>query len=342
MLQKILLSAFLLALAACGADEQPTSEQPKAVKPVDVRITAIVQSDIMDEYMLPGVVEPWEVVSISTEITGHVKAIYKKEGDIVTAGETVVKIDTPNIDSDLRSTKIQYESAKQDYDRAAVLAKQGVSTQKAFEDAQNDLALMGVNYRLAQDFYNKSFATSPIDGVIDEIVPKNGEFVPAGQAVARVVQADRLKIYLNVPEKDAPYLSLNQEVDIVADNDAINIAKAPLGYISTMSNPQTLTYRARVDTTPSEDIYPGKIVRVRLLRKAYRDAIVVPLYAIMDVDGVKIAYIERDGLAIRTEVSIEAMIGSSAVIGKGLQIGDRLITTGQQFLSDKLAVRVVE
>jgi membrane fusion protein (multidrug efflux system) len=346
MLKKIVISVFLLSLIACKGGEdvpaEPASTAPQALKPIDIKVMTIAAGEINDIYTLPGIVEPWEVVSISTELSGQVETVFKKEGDSVTAGENIIKVSTTSVDSTLRSARLQYQQALQDYRRTQALYKQGVTTQQVYEDARNHYQLMEVNYAQAKDNYNKGFTISTISGIIDEIMPKAGEFLPAGQPVARIVQTDKLKIYLNIPEKDVQYLQRDQQVLIQTDNSSLNDVSASIGYISTSSDMQTLTYRARVDTLPSQNVYPGKMVRVKLLRKSYQNAIIVPLYSVMDVDGEKVVFVESGGKAIRTVVQVENMIGSSVIISSGLNIGDRLVTTGQQFLSDGLPVRIVE
>jgi membrane fusion protein (multidrug efflux system) len=234
--------------------------------------------------------------------------------------------------------------AQKDYLRAEALFKKEAVSQKVFDDASDRLQLMQVNHRQALDLYNKSIAVSPIDGIIDDIMPEIGEFVPGGQPVATIVRADKLKIQLNIPEKDRQYLKVGQTVNIYPEgtNGDAPVVEAAIGYISITSNPQSLTYRARVDTVPGDSIMAGKIVRVKIERKEHKDAFVIPLYSVMDVDGKKIVYLEEDGYAKRVEVLVGAYVGIDAVIMSGLRERDRLITTGQQFLSDKIPVRVTE
>jgi membrane fusion protein (multidrug efflux system) len=326
---------LLLFLSSCGG-EKAKNETDRTLKPTDVKITVITGSDIKDEYTLPGIVEAWEVISASTELSGHVRTIYKKAGDTIKPGEPIVKLNTPAIDASLQTARIQLDSAKKEFQRAQALRKQGSITQKAYEDSQDHLSIMEVNYTLAKAMYDRSFAISPIDGIVDEIMPEIGELVTPGEIVARVIRADRLKIYLNIPEKDIPYIKQNQEVYI---DDSV---KATVGFVSTISNPQTLTFRARVDTLPGENMRAGRIVRVTVLRKDYKDAIVIPIYSITDIDGRKVVYVEENGVAKQREVKIDTMIGINAVINSGLRMGDRLVTTGQQFLSDGLPVRIVD
>ncbi|MDR0455041.1 MAG: efflux RND transporter periplasmic adaptor subunit [Deferribacteraceae bacterium] len=347
MTEKMRKNIFILLLIpfvwGCKGGEK-NEVRTAVIKPVEVVVTPVMKRDIKDEYTLPGLVEAWDVVTASVEISGHVKSIMKKEGDAVKAGETILKINTDTVESGLKSSGIQLEMAKKDYGRAESLYNNDAISQKSFDDASDRLQLMKVNYKQARDFYNKSMAISPIEGVIDRIIPETGEFVSAGQPIVTIVRADKLKIQLNIPEKDHQYLNLGQTVEIYPDNINSNglAIEASIGYISVTSNPQTLAYRARVDTEPGEGIAVGKIVRVKIERQVYSDAFVIPLYALMDIDGKKIVYIENNGFAKRTEVSVGVYIGTDVVITSGLNDGDRLITTGQQFLYDNIPVRVTE
>ena len=154
----------------------------------------------------------------------------------------------------------------------------------------------------------------------------------------------KLKIYVNVPENDVRYLQLGQEVSVyVAEiGSDKNVKKGVINYISVVSDPQTLTHKVRVDVELDRDIRPGRIVRVDIVRQSFKSVMVVDMYAVIDKDGQKIVYVNKNGVAEERSVITGEMVGSKVVIVSGIEPGDELITSGQQFLSNGAAVRLGE
>jgi membrane fusion protein (multidrug efflux system) len=84
------------------------------------------------------------------------------------------------------------------------------------------------------------------------------------------------------------------------------------------------------------------IVRVKFVRNVIQDSLVVPLYAVIDREGVKYVFVEEDGTAVKREVRLGPIINGKVVVFGGIQEGERLVVKGQQLLLDGGPVKVVE
>ena len=201
-----------------------------------------------------------------------------------------------------------------------------------------------MSYQLALDEFNKSTIKSPVTGIIDDVIPNVGEYVSPGTEVARLIDMSKLKIYVNIPENDVRYLQLGQEVDVyVAEiGGDKNIKKGIINYISVVSDPQTLTHKVRVDVEMDKDIRPGRIVRVDIVRQSFKNVMVVDMYAVIDKDGQKIVYVNKNNVAEERPVITGEMVGSKVIIISGLEPGEELITSGQQFLTNGSLLRLGE
>ncbi|MBW1802210.1 MAG: efflux transporter periplasmic adaptor subunit, partial [Deltaproteobacteria bacterium] len=90
---------------------------------------------------------------------------------------------------------------------------------------------------------------------------------------------------------------------------------------------------------PDHDIRPGMIVRVAFLRRVIPDALVAPLFAIVDKGGERLLFVEKDGVAHARTVSIGVIEGDRVQITKGLDPGDHLIVTGQTEVEEGMKVQ---
>lgn len=339
----LFLFLFILIIFVCTKGE--TEQTIPEIKPTDVAVTKVILQDITDYYTLPGTVEAWDDITVPAEISGPVTWIGKEEGSFVKQGEAILKINTDNLLANLNSAKVHLEDDRKEFLRQKNLYAQKAVSQKQYDTAKKVYDLSEVSYRLALDEYNKSTIKSPVTGIIDDVMPNIGEYVSPGTEVARLIDMSKLKIYVYVPENDVKYLRLGQTVDVyVAEiGGEKNIKQGVINYISVVSDSASnLTHKARVDIALDRDIRPGRIVRVDIIRKTFYDVMVADMYAVIDKDGQKVVFINNNGRAEERKVVTGDMIGSKVIIISGIEPGQELITSGQQFLSDGSPVRLGE
>ncbi len=336
------LFLFILLLYACDNKNKEQENVQVPTKPTDVIVQRVVLQDIADKYTLPGTVEAWDDIIVPSETAGPITWIGKEEGSYVKRGEAILKINTDNLLANLNSAKVQLEDDKKEYFRQKNLFAQKAVSQKQFDTAKKVYDLAQVSYNLALDEYNKSTIKSPVTGIIDDVMPKIGEYVSIGTEIARLIDMSKLKIYVNVPENDVKYLHLGQEVDVyVAEiGGKKDIKKGIINYISVVSNNETLTHKVRIDIALDRDIRPGRIVRADIVRKTFKDVMVADMYAVIEKDDKKVVFINNKNIAEEREVVLGEMIGSKVIIVSGIEPGEELITSGQQFLSNGSTIRL--
>jgi RND family efflux transporter MFP subunit len=101
------------------------------------------------------------------------------------------------------------------------------------------------------------------------------------------------------------------------------------------------TFRTEVRlANPEHLLRPGVIARASLTRRVLRDALSVPLRALVPVKGQYVAFCVKDGRAVRRLVTIAAIVDSAVVVREGLQEGDAVVVEGQRALTDGAAVTV--
>ena len=82
------------------------------------------------------------------------------------------------------------------------------------------------------------------------------------------------------------------------------------------------------------------IARVSFLRRVIPDALVAPLFALVDKGGERILFVEKNGVAHARAVSLGIIEGDRIQITKGLNAGDHLIVTGQTEVEEGMRVQV--
>ena len=153
------------------------------------------------------------------------------------------------------------------------------------------------------------------------------------------------QVLVDVPEKDVPFTKPGQRVTVLpAEVNGKGIGrKGRIIHVSYLANEMTRTYRSKIEIGNRGGLLrPGMIVRVKFVRRVIEDALVVPLYAVIDRDGQKFVFVVENDSAVIRQVRLGPIINGSVVVFGGVQKGEKLVVKGQQLIADGGPVRVVE
>jgi len=359
-----------------GAAKKPPvaekSDPPKQVARVKV---TVVKPQPMSEYLLlPGTLEAWEDIDLSAKVGGTVEWLGPQEGDRVTSGETILHLDAASRRALLNQVQAQLAQAEKQYERVSRLMADRVVTRAELDNATALRDVARANLEVARVGLDDATLRSPIDGVIDRIPVDQGEHVNAGQMVAKIVQTDRLKVLVNVPEKDVSFCKEGQLagvfpgempldqiaslVDVLEKNILFwktgllsgalpkdvpldQITSGTIRYVALTADTIMRTYPMRVEIrNRNGKLRPGMIVRVGLIRQRIEKALAAPLYAVVDRGTHKVVFVEEKGRAAQRIIEPGIVDRERIQVTRGLKEGERLIVVGHRELADGVPVEV--
>jgi HlyD family secretion protein len=196
--------ALSLALAACGGPNDPGYQ---------------------------GWVEA-DLIFVSPDEAGRVVQLNVREGDAVTAGSVIYKVDDDLQQADLNQNNASLLNAKQTYERAQTLAKTGAGTQANYDSAEMGLRVAEARVNTSQTRLARRIAYAPASGTVQQIYFREGETVPAQRPVLSIMPPGNLKIRFFVAESELPRLKLGDDVHIACDNCSSGLT-AKIYFIST-------------------------------------------------------------------------------------------------------------
>ena len=353
--QLIVLSSMfvaLLAVTGCsdesanGSAEATADVAAKPAKVTHIEVLPLVLTDVQERFTLPGALKAWEDLTLAAEVAGSVTWIGPQEGQRLKRGKAILTIDPETSQANYDRDKVELELKKKKLERLQSLVEQQLVSQQEYEDGVNAYERARAALRQSEVALKKSTLKMPINGVLDDLLVDRGEYVKAGDPIAVVVQIDRLKVEVDVPEKDISYLSPGEEVSVVQANIGRGSGiqrEGKLVHLAYKADPITRTYRALVEIDNKDrQLRPGMIVRVEAIRRELPQAVTIPLYALVDRDGKKVVFVEHKAIATQRDVVVEAILGDRVVIHSGLEAGENLIVKGQQLIADGARVQIGE
>lgn len=191
--------------------------------------------------------------------------------------------------------------------------------------------------------FERAPVETPIAGVVGRIYVDIGANVTAQTPVALVVNMDKVKIDLAVPEKHLSRVSLGQEARIGVDaypNDEFsgNVTK-----ISPVVDKETRAAPIEISVdNQSHRLQSGMFAKVKLIISMHKGVPVILKEAIIGKEPDTYVYIVKDNKAALSKIGLGVRQGAYYEVNEGIKEGDLVVVMGQQRLRDGVGVQVEE
>ena len=349
----LLLSSLFATVAnqrVAMEKQRRKAESKREIPAVPVVVKVLKETTVVDEINLPGRIEAIREVSVSTEVKGKVVAIEVVDGQLVDEGQVILRLDSTDYRIALDDAKARLKLAAETLRSTKELVKSRVETQYEMDKAQSSYDQAEASVSRAQLEVERCTLRSPIKGVVNDVLPDLGEFVASEKSVAILLDIEKLKVEIGIPEKDVHDIRNVKECEVTVD--AVKGGLKVMGkviYLSYKPVSDALVYLLRLEVDNKDSILrPGMFGRARIVKAKRDHAIVAPLFSIMAIRDDHVAYVidgpvEAGSLTVvkKRQIELGTMTGRSVEVTKGLEAGDYLIVVGQRSVAEGTKVRVM-
>jgi membrane fusion protein (multidrug efflux system) len=336
----VILIVTLLVRYLLGGQRNTTVEVPA----VNVKVEVIQpMASLADTFELDGTVEADRVVKVSAEVAGRIERIGAQEGNPCNAGDKLIFLNTDMLRAQFDRAQAQAEFDKREHERIADLQARGVATSNELDLARTKAAASQGVYDEIKARLDRAVIAAPIGGVLNQVLVEVGEYVREGDPVAEIVDIERAKVAVNVPERDVQHLAVGQEGLVVLPGEEPTTLAGKISYIDELADQKTRTTRVEILVdNRRRTLRSGQFVGVRLTRRVLKDAIMIPLEAVIPLENGREVYVVEDGKAQSRQVTLGILKGHSVQVVEGLKPGDKLIVAGHRYVGPGQKVNVVE
>ena len=307
-----------------------------------VTIAEIGYQNITNNLELVGTITANNDVAIVSEAQGRVVKVMAQVGDFKPAGSVLFQLDDELKLESYKTAEVNYQKAKKDFDRFDALYKNKSVTDAQYEQSKLACQMAESQYVLAKREYNDTRVTTPISGIVSARMVDQGNFVTKNTVVANVVDISKLKVKLNVAEKDAFRLKAGDNVEVRTDVYQGYVFSGKISSISSKGD-EAHTYPVEITLSNPKDhpLKAGMFGRISFSSIKNSDLLVIPREALVgSVKDAKVFTIEN-GLAKVHSVVVGNAYENQLEIKQGLKSGDKIVVNGQNNLqdNDKVVVR---
>lgn len=310
----------------------------------EVNIVAFKLSpiEVRDRINLPGIVEPWLKYNIVAEVRGKVEKKLFEKGRPVKKGEVIAILDTQDYEIALRSAKASYDTALASRNRVEKLYKEQLASRSQLDDIVAQMEVYRAQMESAKLNLSRCTIISPISGMINNLYVEEGKYVNISDPVAEVMQIDKVKVKVGIPESDVNGIRNVDAFEVKFDALNGRIFPASKFFLSKASDAQARLYNLELSIdNPEREILPDMFARVEIVKRDIPNALALPLYSIITLNGEKTVYVVNDGVAHARTVQTGIQEGWMMQISDGLAPGDAVIVVGHRRVSDGQEVNVI-
>ena len=205
-------------------------------------ITAdVVRGDIEDSVLAAGTIQAAKLINVGAQVSGQVKKLHVKLGDVVEQGQPIAEIDAATQQNNLKDAQAALGSAQaqktakqsalalaqNNFERQKYMFEREASSKADYQSAQHALAAAKaelaaaeaaiaqytVRVQTAQTNLGYTRITAPMAGTVVAIVTDEGQTVNANQTaptIIKLAQLDAMTIQAQISESDVPRVAPGQ------------------------------------------------------------------------------------------------------------------------------------
>jgi RND family efflux transporter MFP subunit len=319
------VGAVSLGFGMSSKEHPVRSKEP----PVSVSVVTVEPGKIEASVSAAGVLASRNTSILSSKIMGKVVELTVSEGDRVSRGTMLMKIESGEIAAQVYQAQAAYDNAKVHYERIKTLFDQQASTQQEMDQATLgfESAKAGLNAAKAMESYTTIQA--PISGQIVEKRINLGEMAMPGQPVLKIEDNRALRLEATLNEQDIRVVHPGQSVLVRIDALPDREIKGRVALVVPAADVRTHSFIVKIDIPADKSLVTG------LYGKAFfstgtRDAILVPRSSIVQMGGLTGVYIvSPEGKALFQMIQTGDVKGDRIEAVTGLKAGDRVVVSSQ-------------
>ena len=311
--------------------------------------TFLAKTETFNHYLeLQGSVETKQNLVLTPEMSGILTQVNVREGQKVSKGQVLARIDDGGIAQQKAQAQIQADLAKTTFERQKRLWEQKIGSEIQYLNAKStyDALIESVNQINQQ--LAKTAVKAPFSGVIDDVITERGNVVAAGQTpLVRLVNLNDMYISSDVPESYLTTVSKGKRVEVMFPVLGKTV-DAEIRQTGNFINPANRTFNVEIEV-PNKDksIKPNLTARLKINDYTNENAILIPQSIISEnAKGEQYVYILKDKKA--DKATAEQVIittgktqGDNIEVLSGLNPNDELIEEGARSVKDGQTVKVI-
>ncbi|MGB1204030.1 MAG: efflux RND transporter periplasmic adaptor subunit [Chitinophagales bacterium] len=285
---------------------------------------------------------------VSSETGGRIKTLNAKEGDYVKKGQLIGTTDDAMMQSNMSELQTAMNLAQDVYSRRQKLWSQKIGSELELIQAKNQVETLQKNMATLRTQMSKTSFYSPDNGVVEEVMVKQGEMAGAGSPILRMLNTASVQVTADIPENYLKNVKRGERVKITIP--ALEMEQnGRISKISSTINPSNRTFGVEIGiSSKGGKVKPNLMAMIEIKEFSKKNAVIVPTNLILNDMESDYVYIVADGdkpekkIAKRVNIVIGADNDGETYVEEGLKGDEQIITEGYRMVNNGDPIKVVE
>ena len=327
-----------------------------AGRTVTVEAAAVGRRDLSPVFTFSANLEAVWSTEVSTKADGRIDKLFVEEGDRVTAGMVLARLDMNELAAQVMQAEGQVlqaqatlEQNELNFQRMNALYQQNAVSAHTLDSArtQRDLAMGGLqaargNFLLLKARLDNANILSPLSGVVIRRHVQAGAFSKAGIAIFTVADTSTLLAKAVVGEAQITELALGKSVNVKVDALKGQEFKGTITRLSPAASVPTRTFTAEVSIpNPEGLIKVGMFANAEVVGQERKNVLAVPESALVMREDQKTVFVAtEENRVVQKVLKLGDAAGGWVEVLSGLKEGERIVVAGQHKLKDGASIRL--
>ena len=314
----------------------------------DYSYMEVKKTDEIGTLNLNGYIKANNPIGIFVDKKLKVKEVFIKNGDFVEKGQILMTFDDDEankLNRNIEKERINLEKIQRDLNTTRELYKLGGASRDEVRNLEDNARVSQLNIDEYTEVLNKTATEvrSPVDGVVSNLKAQENYLVDTDSSLLEIIDSNDLRIIVEIPEYNTQSVKLGQTVKVRQDiSDDDKVYDGEITKISRLSTTSSLTSEnvLEADVKTKElipNLVPGFKIKAVLQLKSDEKNIIIPKIALQSENGKYFVFtIDTKNTVKRKEVTVKNIVGDNIIVTSGLNVGEILIITPDNRLSDGL------
>lgn len=291
-----------------------------------------------------GTLRADESVTISTTVTELIAELNFQDGEIVEAGQLLIRLDDDEEQANLRVAQALRDERRNAVNRLSQLESRNMAPRAEVEDAQARLRQVEAEIQALEARLSNYRLRAPFDGVVGFRNVSVGALVTPGTELVTLDKLEVMKLDFNVPEVFLSFLEPGLELTAHSAAYPDDSFEGSIASVGSRVDPVSRSVPVRAElANPELRLRPGMLMEVVVQRRA-REALVIPEAALIPEGNRQYVLVLHENGDYRVErrlISIGARREGEVEVLEGLDSGSLVVAHGTERVRDGQPARLL-
>ena len=317
-------------------------DAPAALAATPVGVTPVQPANFKSYLDVQGRVDFDQNATVPARMAGTLTSVRVVRGDKVRSGQVLATIDASLLDAGVAELRTRLDLARVVYQKQASLWKQQIGTEIQYLTAKSNYESLERNLATLNRQRAMYNVVAPFGGTVDDVLPKLGEAVAPGTPVVKLLSGTGGKILVDVSETYAGSIKAGDRAMVkipdLGDDEFPTTVRAVSRSISATS--RTFTVELRPSAAYAARLRPNLVAQVRIQNYAHQNVPVLPVDAVQKDETNVFVFLADGNKAVKRVIHTGQTYNGQVEVTSGLQVGDKVITSGYQNLNDGQLIKI--